>query len=127
MWRCSKCGTRVSDDDYFCSKCGKESKRLKKETICEICGASIEPGHGFCTVCGADITDDKYRSEAEKHNNHTILILFLILIATILVFFGYIWWLIKKDTTKYDRAEIYEYYSQSTLVQFEKERGNYIL
>lgn len=99
MWRCSKCGTEIDDNDYFCTKCGKESPKLNEGTFCEICGATIETGHRFCTVCGADITDDKYRSEAEKHNNHTILILFVILILTILIFGGYVWWVINKGST----------------------------
>lgn len=94
MHHCEKCGEELSDECYFCTKCGKGTKKLEAEMVCDVCGTEIEKGHTFCTVCGANIADDKYRTEAERQNNHTILILFLILILFIMIFGGTIWWMI---------------------------------
>lgn len=94
MRRCGRCGAELGEDCYFCTKCGKETKKLETEIFCDVCGAEIEDGHIFCTECGTNVTDDKYRTEAERQNNHTILILFLILILFIIIFGGIIWWMI---------------------------------
>ena len=50
---CSKCGSKVNNDDKFCTNCGEKIDRPKD--ICVNCGNKIKKDAKFCTHCGTKI------------------------------------------------------------------------
>ena len=53
------CGTKVSENDYFCRECGRKLR-------CPKCGAAIYQDSSFCTQCGESLS---MSSSEEEHNN----------------------------------------------------------
>ena len=52
--KCLNCGTILSKDEDFCSKCGIKYGETKK-IICKNCGNEIEFGKKFCGKCGTKV------------------------------------------------------------------------
>ena len=48
---CRKCGSEVSEDALFCSKCGAKVTALR----CPKCGKRLPEDSVFCTFCGTKI------------------------------------------------------------------------
>lgn len=52
---CSKCGSELSEDALFCSKCGEKVTALR----CPNCGKRLPEDSVFCTYCGAKIVAEQ--------------------------------------------------------------------
>lgn len=48
---CKNCGSEVSEEALFCSKCGEKITALR----CPSCGKRLPEGSAFCTYCGVKI------------------------------------------------------------------------
>ena len=48
---CSKCGTKLGEDEKFCKKCGEKVDNCH----CENCGEEISKDSDFCPKCGKEI------------------------------------------------------------------------
>ena len=63
MKLCHVCGTSLSMDDRYCSKCGAEQeateeevkKEEKNDTTCPYCNAKLDKNATFCTSCGTKL------------------------------------------------------------------------
>ena len=59
---CQVCGTSLSMDDRYCSKCGaeqeiheEEKEEEKNDTTCPYCNAKLDKDATFCTSCGTKL------------------------------------------------------------------------
>ena len=63
MKLCHVCGTSLSMDDRYCSKCGaeqevpekEEKEEEKNDTTCPYCNAKLDKDATFCTSCGTKL------------------------------------------------------------------------
>ena len=63
MKLCHVCGTSLSMDDRYCSKCGAEQEATEEEvkeeekndTTCPYCNAKLDKDATFCTSCGTKL------------------------------------------------------------------------
>ena len=48
VWeRCPKCGDRITKEELFCSKCGRQLRKT-----CSQCGTVNDPSDNYCKKCG---------------------------------------------------------------------------
>ena len=72
MTICSNCGTKLSDDQDFCPKCGTPKGKVKNN-FCEKCGAELQEGQEFCAKCGQKVDlkiDAGVNSAINQFNNN---------------------------------------------------------
>lgn len=55
---CPYCNKEISEDALFCTECGRELQKGKKDTVfCPTCGEQLSSNVVFCTNCGARIIE----------------------------------------------------------------------
>lgn len=98
MVKCSKCGTNNTDEDVFCSQCGKPLKQEKTINnssklnlkICNKCGAKNIDEDMFCNQCGEPLNKEDETTNNEtsdrKINLKVILPVFAIVLIAIVGF-----------------------------------------
>ena len=100
---CSKCGTQMNDDEYFCSMCGSpkeadtkedfaeaqpidtkgndcpDNKTTMNEKACPSCGNLVFFGEKFCIKCGKNLSEETEKTlldNDQKNNIQSALNLF---------------------------------------------------
>ncbi len=89
---CLKCGTALTKEQEFCSKCGTK-RGEKNNKKCKKCGNIIDVGEKYCSKCGEkvkfdiekDITDKTKRIKVSKKKIIVSIILIIIVLMLIVI------------------------------------------
>lgn len=74
---CIHCGNKITNDDKFCSKCGKDLTTMEDLSKCPKCETERNDGN-FCTKCGYEYQSHTHMSGISKPKDNTIFNIYLI-------------------------------------------------
>ena len=90
---CTNCGSKLSEDVNFCSKCGKELVK-QKPMYCTTCGGKLNPRNGKCMRCLMKQRNNPINDESvivkHKSNENTKLNIFFNLGVVMVLIAGFV-------------------------------------